>query len=286
MQSKKGFDEFYCSLIKAGEAGGVLDEVLLKLSVYMEKEEKTKSQIKSAMSYPAIVVFISIIVVWGMMYFVVPQFVSMLNESGQEIPFITMFVIKVSDFFRDYTLLMMPALAGGFFALSYYLGTANGKVIYDHITMKMPLFSGVIVKGNLTSFCQTLSLLLHSGVTLIEALDVCIKIISNTIIVRDLKLIKKSVEQGKNLTEPILRINYFPEIVGQMIKIGEQTGQLDSMLAKVGEVLEDEVNLLISSMTKLVEPVVIVIIGGIVVTILVAMYLPIFMTAGGGAETL
>ena len=284
LQSKKGFDEFYCSLIKAGEAGGVLDEILLKLAIHMEKEEKTKSQIKSAMSYPVIVLLISIGVIWGMMYFVVPQFVNMLTESGQEIPIITMLVIRVSDFFRDHTLIMVPIFSGIVIGLNYYLKTKNGKMIYDHLTMIIPLFSSIVVKGNLSSFCQTLSLLLHSGVTLIEAIDVCIKIISNSIIVRDLQAIKRSIEQGKNLAEPIMRIHYFPEIIGQMIKVGEQTGQIDSMLAKVGEVLEDEVNLLISSMTKLIEPIIIVVIGGIVVTILIAMYLPIFMTAGGGGE--
>ena len=246
----------------------------------MEKQEKTKSQIKSAMMYPTIVVCVGMLVVWGMMVFVVPQFTGMLKESGQQIPWITQFVMDVSDFFGKYTPIMVPgAFVGGIF-LSSYIKTPLGKISWDNFSMRMPLFGGIVIKGNLSSFSNTLSTLLSAGVSLIDALDICIETLDNTVIAKDIKEVKKKVVEGKTLTEPLSKIEYFPELVTQMIRVGEQTGQIDQMLARVAEVFESEVDTLVSGMTKLIEPMIIVVLGGIIATILVAMYLPMFMSAG------
>jgi type IV pilus assembly protein PilC len=280
MEGQKGFDKLYCNLVKAGEAGGILDTILKKLAVHMEKNQKTKAQIKSAMMYPSIVCGVGALVIWGMMVFVVPQFTGMLKESGQAIPWITQFVIDISDFFGKYTPIMIPGAIVGIFALASYVKTPAGKIFWDNLSMKIPIFGKIIIKGNLSSFSTTLSTLLSAGVSLIDALDICIETIDNGVISNDLKEVKKKVMEGKTLTEPLAKIDYFPELVTQMIRVGEQTGQIDQMLARVAEVFEDEVDTLVTGMTKMIEPLIIVVLGGIIATILVAMYLPMFMSAG------
>lgn len=281
MSAQKAFDKLYCNLVKAGESGGILDTILKKLATHMEKQEKTKAQIKSAMSYPAIVVSVGVLVIWAMMFFVVPQFTGMLKESGQEIPWITQFVIDVSDFFGNYSIIMVPAAFVGVMLLMSFIKTESGKVAFDSFIMKMPIFGGIVIKGNLSSFTNTLATLIGSGVSLIDALEICIDTVDNTIIAKDLREVRKKIMEGKTITEPLAKIEYFPELVTQMIRVGEQTGQLDQMLARVAEVFEEEVDRLIGSMTKMIEPLIIVGLGGIIAVILVAMYLPIFMQAGG-----
>jgi len=280
MASQKGFDKLYCNLVRAGEAGGILDQILKKLAIHMDKQEKTKAQIKSAMMYPSVVVLVGIAVIWAMMVFVVPQFTGMLKDSGQEIPWITQFVVDVSDFMGTYTPIMVPAAIVLIAMLLSYIKTPAGKIVWDNFSMRMPVFGGIIIKGNLSSFANTLATLLGAGVSLIDALDICIDTIDSSVIAQDLKEVKKKVTEGKTLTEPLSKISYFPELVTQMIRVGEQTGQIDDMLARVAEVFEGEVDNLVTGMTKMIEPLIIVVLGGIIATILVAMYLPMFMSAG------
>lgn len=280
MSSQRGFDKLYCNLVKAGEAGGILDQILKKLAVHMDKQEKTKAQIKSAMMYPSVVVSVGAGVIWAMMVFVVPQFTGMLKESNQEVPWITQFVIDVSNFMGTYTPIMIPAVIVLIALLVSYIKTPAGKIMWDNFSMRIPVFGGIIIKGNLSSFANTLATLLGAGVSLIDALDICIETIDSSVIAQDLKEVKKKVTEGKTLTEPLGKIPYFPELVTQMIRVGEQTGQIDEMLARVAEVFEEEVDNLVTGMTKMIEPLIIVVLGGIIATILVAMYLPMFMSAG------
>lgn len=281
MAKQKGFDKLYCNLVKAGEAGGILDDILKKLAEHMERTEKIKGQIKSAMTYPAIVLLVGLAVVWGLMTFVVPQFVDMLKDTGQEPPFITQLVIDISNFVQEYTLIGVPGLFVLLLLLQNYIKTETGKIAFDNFMMKLPIFGGIVIKGNLASFCRTMSTLLGSGVSLIDSLEICVETIDNGVVANDLKTVRKAIEQGKTLTEPLTKVDYFPDMVSQMIRVGEQTGQVDQMLEKVADVFEDEVNDLVSNMTKLIEPFIIVFLGGMVATVLVAMYLPIFMSAGG-----
>ncbi len=281
MAKQKGFDKLYCNLVKAGESGGILDTILDKLTIHMEKQQRTKAQIKSAMMYPAIVTLVGIGVIWGLMVFVVPQFVGMLEDTGQEMPWITELVINCSDFFGEYTGTAVPIIGVLGVILNSFIKTPQGKIIFDKIMMNMPIFGGIIIKGNLSSFARTLSTMLGAGVSLIDSLDICIDTIDNGVIAADLKQVRKKVVEGKTLTEPLLKINYFPDMVAQMIKVGEQTGNVDQMLEKVADVFEDEVNTLVEGMTKMIEPIIIVVLGGIVAGVLVAMYLPMFMSAGG-----
>lgn len=280
MSTQKGFDKLYVNLVKAGEAGGILDGILHKLALHMDKQAKLKSQIKSSLMYPSIVVFVGIIVVWVMMIFVIPTFVEMLKENNTKIPAITQFVMDLSAFFVAYTLYLIPAIVVLFYAFLSYIKTPDGKRQWDITTMKMPLFGMIIIKGNLTNFAATLGTLLTSGVSLLEALDICVEATDNSVIANDFREVRKKIMEGQTLTEPLGKIAYFPEIVNQMVKVGEQTGQIDSMLVRVAQVFQDELDELIGNMTKMIEPVIIVVLGGVVGVMLVAMYLPMFMSAG------
>lgn len=281
MQAQKGFDRMYTSLVRAGETGGVLDDILHKLAIQLEKHEKTKSQIKSAMIYPISVVVIGVAVVYAMMVFVVPKFEEMLKDSGQEVPFLTQLVIDTSEWLQANTIYLIPGIILGIFVLKSYFATPTGKVVFDQLTMRIPLFGGIIIKGNLSAFSNTLATMLSSGVSLIDSLEISSQTVPNGIISKDIMKARKAVMEGKTLTEPLKKIKYFPEMVSQMIMVGEQTGELDSMLSKIAELFESELNDLIGGMTKMIEPIILVVLGGIVGTILIAMYMPIFMAAGG-----
>lgn len=280
MRKQQGFDNLYCNLVKAGEIGGILDEILSKLTDHLEKQEKIKKQIKSAMSYPLIVSGIGALVVWGLITYVVPQFTSMLTDTGQALPWITQFVIDTSDFFGEYSgkMILFGIAASMFF--TYFVKTPQGKILFDKFSMNVPAFGNVIIKGSLAQFSRTLATLLGSGVALIDALEICIETIDNSVISNDIKTVRKKVVEGKTLTEPLSKIDYFPEMVAQMIKVGESTGSIDQMLAKISDVFEDEVNEAITGATKMLEPLVLVVLGGIIGGIMIAIYLPMFMSAG------
>lgn len=281
LSTQQGFDKLYCSLVKAGEAAGILDSILNKLAEFLEKQEKLKKQVKSALTYPVIVLFVGFVVIFGLMTFVVPQFVGMLTESGQEIPWVTQTVIDVSDFFRNYTVLLFAVLIAAYMLFSNFIKTKNGKMQWDRFTMKVPLFGMLIIKGNLGAFTRTLSTMLAAGVPIIDSLEICIDTLDNTQMARDLSKVRLAVIEGKSITEPLARITYFPILVTQMMKVGESTGNLDNMLIKVADVFQDEVEELVGNMTKLIEPFILVFLGGIIGFVLIAMYLPIFMSAGG-----
>jgi type IV pilus assembly protein PilC len=280
LSAEKGFDKLYCALVKAGEAAGILDIILVKLSEFMDKQEKIKKQVKSAMTYPTIVMVVGIGVTWGLMVFVVPQFVGMLEDSKQEIPAVTQFVINISDFLQEYTMIMGPALFVLIMLFKNFIKTKEGKQSWDRFTMKAPIFGDIIIKGNLSSFTRTMATMLSAGVALIEALEICIGTIDNTQIAKDLKQVREAVMKGKSITEPLGRIKYFPPLVNQMVKVGESTGNLDTMLIKVADVFEEETEDAIKTMTSLIEPLILVGLGGVIGTVLIAMYLPIFMAAG------
>ena len=245
----------------------------------MDKQEKIKGQVKSAMTYPIIVTVVGIIVIWGMMVFVVPQFVESLNDSNQTVPWITQLVINISDLLRHYFLITLVAVVVCLFFIVSYIKTDMGKLHFDVIMMKLPILGGILNKSNFAAFSRTLSTMLTSGIPINDSLDSCIETVDNKVMVRDLKELKNRVLKGGTLTDSFTRINYFPDMVTQMIRVGEQTGQIDVMLKKVSDVFEEEVKELIGRFTDLIGPIVIVVLGACVGGILVAVYLPIFMSA-------
>lgn len=226
MSQQQGFDRLYCALVKAGESAGILDTILVKLAEFLEKAEKLRKQVKSALTYPTIVVVVGLGVIFGLMTYVVPMFVDILKESGQKIPFVTQLVMDISQFFQDYTLLLIAALVAGFILFMNFIKTVEGKAQWDKFTMRAPLFGLLIIKGNLGSFTRTLSTMLAAGVPIIDSLEICIDTLDNTQIAKDLRKVRQAVIEGKSITEPLERIAYFPPLVTQMIKVGEATGNL------------------------------------------------------------
>jgi type IV pilus assembly protein PilC len=188
--------------------------------------------------------------------------------------------MDISAFFVAYTIYLIPAIILAVYAFKVYIKTPAGKIIWDRTTMKMPVFGMIIIKGTLATFAGTLGTLLTSGVSLLEALEICCEATDNSVIAEDMRGVRKKIMEGQTLTEPLGQIPYFPEIVNQMVRVGEQTGQIDSMLVKVAQVFQDELDVLIGNMTKMIEPIIIVVLGGAVGVMLVAMYLPMFMSAG------
>lgn len=283
LEKHKGFDRLYCNLVKSGEAGGVLDIIFEKLASHIEKQQEIVKKVKKAMAYPLLVLVVGIVVVWGLMVFVVPQFVSLLTDSGQQIPFITQLVIDASDFFSNNTIFLLPFVFISFISFNKYIQTPYGKRIYDNVILKAPLFGLLEIKGELSSFSRILATLLSSGISLVDGLEICSETIGNTVIRDDIKKVKREIEQGKTLTEPLSRIEYFPEMLCQMIKIGEETGKMDEMFNKVSLAFDEEVNDVVDNLTSLIEPLIIVLLGSIIGTVMIAMYLPMFLSAGAAA---
>lgn len=284
MSGQQGFDKLYCALVKAGESAGILDSILVKLAEFLEKAEKLKKQVKSALTYPVIVVIVGIIVIFGLMTFVVPQFVEILKESNQEIPWVTQVVMDISSFFQNYFLLLIAMIVASAMFFVNFIKTKEGKQAWDRFTMRAPLFGMLVIKGNLGSFTRTLATMLAAGVPIIDSLEICIDTLDNTQIAKDLAKVRKAVIEGKSITEPLSRISYFPPLITQMIKVGESTGNMDQMLLKVADVFEEEVEELVGNLTKLIEPLILVVLGGMIGFVLIAMYLPIFLSAGGTGD--
>lgn len=280
LEVQKGFDRLYVNLVSAGEIGGVLDQILNKLVEHMDKNIRIRAKVKGALTYPTIVVVVGTIIIWGLLVYVVPQFVDMLKDSGQALPGITQFVIDTSNFLGNYSLYLIIGLIAFFIFFKSYIQSPAGKPQWDSIVIRFPIFGSIIIRGNLATFSRTFATMISSGVSLIDALAICVETIDNSFIAKDIAKVRKKVTEGKTLTEPLGKIIYFPEMVVQMVRVGEQTGNLDNMMLRVADVLEDELNDLIENMTKLIEPLIMVTLGSIVAIILVAMYLPMFMSAG------
>ncbi len=280
------FDNFYCNMIRAGEASGSLDNILNRMAVYLEKNEKVKNQVKSAMSYPVLILALTAIVVSGILVFVIPKFQEMYTSSGSDLPQLTQMIIALSYAIRSkWYFLVLLFFAGPSILVAYY-NTGEGKKLIDKIFIDSPLFGDLIVKSSVARFSRTMSTLLSSGVPLLEAIEAAAKTVGNVIIENTLNKCRESVAVGKGFALPLSKLKILPPMVGQMVSIGEHTGALDSMLSKVADFYEDEVENVIKSMTSLIEPLMLVIIGCIIAVILIAMYLPIFgmadaVTRGG-----
>jgi len=282
----KVFDRFYVNMVRAGEEAGILDGILLRLSTYMEKAEKIKKQVKGALFYPAAILIVAGIVIAGILIFVIPKFQEMYKGAGQELPAITQLVVHMSDFLIHKWYLAI----GGAFAIPYFtmswLKTPEGKDTFDRTMIKMPIFGELIQKAAVAKMTRTLSTLLSSGVGVVEALDIASKTAGNKVIEDALVRSKESVISGRPLAAPLMKEPLIPDMVTQMIAIGEQSGTLDTMLSKIADFYEDDVENAVKAMTSLIEPIMMVFLGGIIAVLVLAMYLPIFNMANvvtGGA---
>lgn len=276
------YDKFYVNMIIAGEEGGVLETVLKRLTEYIEKSVKIQSKIKGALVYPSAVMCISFIVITGLLVFVVPKFANLFMSNGMELPYLTQVVMNLSGFMASYWWMVVGAIFGTFFGLKQYYLTSTGRATMDAIFLKLPLFGNLLIKGGIAKFSRTLSTLLSAGVPIMNAMDIAAQVAGNSVIERSIMRAKDSIAAGKSIATPFSQEKIFPQIVVQMMAVGEATGALDQMLVKIADFYEDEVDALVGALTSLIEPIMIVFLGGIVAVLVLAMYLPIFKMAGAG----
>jgi type IV pilus assembly protein PilC len=276
----KVFNDLYTNMVAAGEAGGILDTILQRLAAYIEKAVKLNSQVKSAMIYPVAVISIACIVVTIILWKVIPVFAALFAGLGAELPMPTRIVIALSNFIADYWWLMTILIVGTIFSLRKYHGTYRGKRVLDGLMLKMPIFGMLLRKIAVARFCRTLSTLTSSGVPILDGLTITAKTAGNSIVEDAIMATRKSVEEGKTISEPLGDTDVFPTMVVQMIAVGEQTGALDTMLSKIADFYEDEVDNAVAGLMKLLEPVLIAFLGVAIGGIVIAMYMPMFTLIG------
>jgi type IV pilus assembly protein PilC len=272
----KAFNNLYVNMIAAGEAGGILDTILQRLSVYIEKAVKLASQVKSALIYPIAVIVIAAIVVAVILLKVIPTFAALFTSLGAELPFPTRMVIAASNFLARYFIVFVVIIVVGIFAFRRYYATYRGRRVVDGLVLKLPVLGMIMKKIAVARFCRTLATLTSSGVPILESLDITARTSGNAIVEDAILDVRKSVEGGKTIVEPLRDAGIFPNMVVQMIGVGEQTGALDQMLNKIGDFYEDEVDAAVAGLVKLLEPVMIFILGVVIGGIVIAMYLPMF----------
>jgi type IV pilus assembly protein PilC len=260
----------------------LLDTILTRLAKHIEKAMKLKGQIKSAMVYPSAIIGVAVIVISVLMVWVIPIFAKMFNElSGGKVglPGPTQLVIDVSNIFQSYWYVMIGAIVALVFGIKKYYGTPVGRMNIDKFLLKVPVIGDLIRKASVAKFTRTLGTLLSSGVPLLEGLSICAKTSGNKVIEETLMNARVSISGGKTIAEPLAKSDVFPKMVTHMIAVGESTGALDSMLGKIADFYEDEVDQAVASLTSLLEPVMMVVLGVIIGFIVIAMYLPIFQMA-------
>ena len=272
----KAFDNLYVNMIAAGEAGGILDVILQRLSTYIEKAVKLRNQVRAALIYPIAVIVIAAIVVAVILLKVIPTFAALFTSLGAELPMPTRVVIFCSNFLARYWWAFVALIAAGVFAFRRYYATYKGRRVVDGTMLKAPIIGMILRKIAVARFCRTLATLTSSGVPILEALDITARTSGNAIVEDAIINVRKSVEGGKTIVEPLRESGVFPNMVVQMIGVGEQTGALDAMLNKIAEFYEDEVDVAVAGLVKLLEPLMIFILGVVIGGIVIAMYLPMF----------
>ncbi len=271
------FDALYVSMVQAGEVGGVLDEVMNRLAKLLEDVARLQNQIKSAMTYPVAVGTIAVLIFLGMCMFLLPIFANIFDELDAELPAFTAFMIGISNFLRSpYVLILVVAIVVLLFAYRQYYKTRIGRETMDRFFLKMPLFGDLIQKTATARFCRTFGALSRSGVPILTSLEIVRDTAGNQVISNAVDEARKEVQTGGMISIALQREKVFPIMAIQMISIGEETGEIDTMLMKVADFYEDEVEQAVKALTSIMEPIMIVVLGGMVGSILVAMYLPIF----------
>jgi type IV pilus assembly protein PilC len=278
----KIFDELFTNLVQAGEVGGILDTILNRLAVYIEKNVKLRRQVRGALSYPIAVILIMIVVMVVLLSFVIPAFEGMFAEFGAKdaLPALTKYVIAASKGFVTYLPLIVIGIIGLVVGGTYFYRNKRGKKLVHKVILKLPILGPVLQKIAVARFTRTLGTLLASGVPILDALDIVAKTAGNVVVEEGLLYTRARISEGKNMAEPLTEIAVFPGMVVQMVAVGEQTGALDTMLNKIADFYEDEVDVAVASLTSLLEPLLMVLVGAMVGTVLIAMYLPIFDLAG------
>src|SRR5262249_39248504 len=270
------FDDLFTNMVEVGEAGGILDVILQRLPRHHEKAAPPQREGTGAMGYPPVIVGVAILVIMFMLTFVIPTFAAIFKDMGADLPLPTRFVIWLSDFVRTYILLIIAGLIGCVFALRSYYRTEGGRSTIDALLLRIPIFGPLIRKVAVARFTRTLGTLVQSGVPILEGLRITATTAGNKVVEKAVLQCRTSVTAGKTVAEPLKLSGVFPPMVTHMISVGEQTGALDAMLSKIADFYDDEVNTAVNTLTSLLEPIMIVFLGGVVGGLVIAMYLPIF----------
>jgi type IV pilus assembly protein PilC len=276
----KVFDELFCQLVRAGEIGGILDTILQRLGAYIEKNEKLKRRVKGAMTYPAIVLVIAIGVVGVLIAFVVPTFEKMFKDFGGSLPAPTQLLIDISYGFRSNWYLYVGIPIASFTGFKALIRKGKGQEVWHATVLKMPLFGPLIRKVAVARFTRTMGTMLSSGVPILDSLEIVAKAAGNRTIEKAILYVRAKISEGKNIAGPLAETGVFPPMVVQMIGVGEATGAMDQMLNKIADFYDDEVDVAVGSLTSMLEPLMMVFLGGTVGYFMIAMYLPIFSMAG------
>jgi len=278
-EHSKVFDTLYVQLVKAGEMGGILDTILNRLATYIEKAEKLKGKVKGAMVYPSVVLVVAVGCVAILLLFVTPVFEKMFKDFGGTMPGPTQLVIDLSHMAQEAALYVVAALAVGVFAFRKWIRTEKGKAAFDKFLLQMPVIGPLLRKVAVARFTRTLGTMLSSGVPILDALEVTARSAGNYVVEKGVFYTRDRIAEGKTIAQPLAETKVFPPMVVQMIGVGEATGAMDAMLNKIADFYDDEVDAAVSALTSLIEPFLMVFLGGIVGFFMIAMYLPIFTMA-------
>ncbi|HVP06693.1 MAG TPA: type II secretion system F family protein [Candidatus Acidoferrum sp.] len=276
----KVFDQLYTNMVEAGEVGGALDAILVRLAVYREKADQLVRKVKGAMMYPSVVAIVAGGITVAMLTFIVPVFAKMFQGLGSELPAPTQYVLNISNFLKSHFLYLFLGFLGLVVALLYWKRTPSGALTFDKILLKSPVLGNLVRKSSIARFTRTLSTLLASGVSILEALEITAKTSGNLVVANAINKSVLAIAEGETITGPLKETGVFPPMVIQMIGVGEKTGGLDDMLNKIADFYDEEVNDAVAALTSIIEPVIIVVMGAVIGGILIAMYLPMFDIIG------
>jgi type IV pilus assembly protein PilC len=276
----KVFDELFCNMVAAGELGGILDTILNRLAAYIEKSVRLKKRVKGAMTYPVTVLCIALLVVSIILIYVIPVFQEMFKSFGGELPKPTQFVVWLSECLKKYAVFAVLAIIGLVIAFRKFYHTERGRRLVDRNMLRMPLFGTLIRKVAVAKFTRTLSTMLSSGVPILDGLEIVAKTAGNKTVEAAVYKTRDSISEGRSIAEPLAETKVFPGMVVQMIAVGEATGELDAMLSKIADFYDEEVDTAVAALTSMIEPLLMVFLGGTIGGIIIAMYLPIFSMAG------
>jgi type IV pilus assembly protein PilC len=276
----KVFDELFVNLVAAGEVGGILDTILSRLAAHIEKAMKLAKKIKGAMVYPSTIVAVAVIVTVVLLLYVIPIFGKMFQDFGQALPAPTQFVLGLSDFTRKYFLLVLVAVGALFATLRWYRSTEGGRRNTDALLLKLPVVGSLLQRIAVARFSRTLGTMVSSGVPILESMDIVAKSAGNKVIEEAVVKARMSISEGKTIADPLSEAKVFPVMVTQMVAVGEATGALDTMLNKIADFYDDEVDSAVEALTALLEPMLMIFLGVVIGGLVIAMYLPIFKLAG------
>jgi type IV pilus assembly protein PilC len=274
------FDDLYVNLVAAGEVGGMLDTIMTRLAAYLEKNQKLIRKVKGAMSYPVIVMIVAFAVVTLLLLKVVPTFEDMFADFGSALPAPTLIVMGLSKWLQANFVYVMVGITVAYIGTQRFYKTPRGKVMLDGLLLKLPVFGDLLTKVAVARFCRTLGTMISSGVPILEALGICGRTAGNKVIENAIERVAISISEGRTISEPLMEAKVFPQMVCQMISVGEATGALDTMLTKVADFYDDEVDTAVDGLTAMLEPMIMAFLGIVIGGLVIAMYMPIFEMAG------